>query len=114
MFDNDIHHKAQAPLAEKVICLDWRECNRNSLRGFAKVKVLAWNLVIDGVAVHSKEGRWWAQLPARPQLDKDGAVMREDNGKIKYAKILEIDDKRKAWDFSDAVIEAVKVKAAVQ
>jgi hypothetical protein len=108
----DTHCKAQAPLSEKVICLDWRPCERGTLRGFAKIKVASWALVIDGVALHQKEDRQWAQLPARPQIDKDGTVLREDNGKVKYAKIMEIDDKRVAWDFSDAVVAAVARKVA--
>jgi hypothetical protein len=69
-------------------------------------------LILDGVAVHEKEGRDWAQLPARPQINKDGDVIREDDGKIRYAKIMEFDDKRKSWDFSDEVVAAVKRKTA--
>jgi hypothetical protein len=112
MFGNNIHHTAQAPLSEKVICLDWRPCDRNTLKGFARVKIPSWGLIIDGVAVHAKEGRSWAQLPARPQIDKDGNIIREDDGKVRYAKIMEFDDKRRSWDFSDAVIEAVERKTA--
>ena len=102
MSDSNIHDRAQAPLSSErlvVICLDWRECNRNTLKGFAKIKIPAWGLILDGIAVHEKEDRSWAQLPARPQLDKEGTVLREDDGKIKYAKIMEFDDKRKSWDF---------------
>jgi hypothetical protein len=114
MFDSNIHHTAQAPLSEKVICLDWRPCNRNTLRGFAKIKIPAWGLILDGVAVHTKEDKSWAQLPARPQIDKDGNVIREDDGKIRYAKMIEFDDKRKAWEFSDEVVAAVGRKVAAQ
>ena len=112
MFDSNIHHAAQAPLSEKIIVLDWRPCERNTLKGFCKIKIPAWGLVIDGVAIHRKEDRQWAQLPARPQVDKDGNIIREDDGKIRYAKILEFTDKRKAWDFSDEVVAAVAWKVA--
>jgi len=87
-------------------------CERNTLKGFARVKISTWGVILEGVAIHSKDGRSWAQLPARPQLDKDGGVIREDDGKVRYAKIMVFDDKRKAWDFSDAVVEAVKIKTA--
>ena len=110
----ETHREAQAPLPETIVVLDWRPCVRNTLQGFAKIKVPAWGLTIDGVGIHKKEDRSWAQLPARPQIDSAGNVLREDTGKVKYAKILEIDDKRRAWDFSDAVVAAVKKKAAAQ
>jgi hypothetical protein len=112
MFDSNIHAKMQAPLSEKIICLDWRPCNRNTLRGFARIKIPAWGLILDGLAVHEKEGRQWAQLPARPQLDKDGNVLREDDGKVRYAKIMEFDNKARAYSFSDEVVAAVARKAA--
>src|SRR5262245_36266553 len=99
--NSNIHYEAQAPLETDIICLDWRPCNRNTLRGFAKVKIPAWGLILDGLAVHEKEGRQWAQLPARPQVDKDGNVLREDDGKIRYAKIMEFADKEAGWKFSD-------------
>jgi hypothetical protein len=108
MFDTSIHTAAQAT----VICIEWRPCERNTLRGFAKIKIPAWSLVIDGVAIHKRDDRQWAQLPSRPQIDKDGTLMREDDGKVKYAKIMEIDDKAKAWAFSDEVVAAVARKVA--
>jgi hypothetical protein len=111
-----IHDAAQAPLSKVIVvdCLEWRPCERNTLRGFAKVKVVPWGLVLDGVAVHKKNDRQWAQLPSRPQLDKDGVAMRDESGKIKYAKMIEIDGKREAWAFSDAVVAAVARKAGAQ
>jgi hypothetical protein len=112
----DVHYRAQAPiqapLSEKIICLEWRPCERNTLRGFAKIKVVSWSLIVDGVAIHEKNDRKWAQLPGRPQLDKDGNALKDENGKVKYAKILEIDDKRVSWEFSEAVVQAVGRKMA--
>jgi|SRR6516164_619821 hypothetical protein len=110
----DVHCAAQAPLTETIVVLDWRPCVRNTLQGFAEIKVPAWGLTIDGVAIHKKEDHAWAQLPARPQIDREGNILREDDGKIKYAKVMEIDDKRKAWEFSDSVVAAVRRKAAAQ
>src|SRR6516165_5882284 len=95
----DIHDYAQSPNFQIVKCLEWRPCERNTLRGFAKIEVPAWSLIMDGVAVHPKEGRQWAQLPSRPQIDKEGTVLRDDDGKVKYAKILEFADKKAAWAF---------------
>jgi hypothetical protein len=92
-----------------IECLEWRPVERNTLKGFPKLRVPAWNLILDGVAVHSKNGRAWAQLPARPQLDADGKAVRdEDSGKIKYAKILEFTDRSHSDAFSDGVVDAVR------
>jgi hypothetical protein len=110
---NDLHHAAQAPLSE-IVVIDWHPCLKNTLQGFAKIKVPAWGLTIDGVGIHKKDDRAWVQLPARPQIDKEGNVLREDDGKIRYAKVLEIDDKRAAWDFGDRVVEAVRRKVAAR
>ena len=109
-----IHEYAQSPTEPGVICIEWRPVNRNTLRGFAKIKVPAWHLVMDGVAVHERDGRSWAQLPARPQIDKEtGQVIREGD-KIAYAKVLEFTDKQVANRFSDAVVAAIKDKVAAK
>jgi hypothetical protein len=110
---SDMQTAAQAE-TKNIDVLEWRACERNTLLGFAKIKVNSWGLVIDGVAIHKKNDRKWAQLPSRPQIGKDGTVMKDEAGKSKYAIILEFDDKRRAWDFSDAVVAAVARKAAQQ
>jgi hypothetical protein len=109
-----IHRQAQAPLnieddpSERIICLEWRPCERNTLRGFAKVTIPAWHLTIDGVAVHESHGHKWAQLPARPQLSPAGDLVREANGKIRYARILNFSDKRAERLFSEWCVNAVE------
>jgi hypothetical protein len=111
----DSHYQAQAPLSPKVTCLEFRPCQRGTLRGFAKIKIVPWSLVVDGVALHAKGDRQWAQLPSRPQLDREGNTLRDETtGKVKYAPIMEIDDKRLSWALSDAIIEAVARKAVAQ
>ena len=106
---------AQAPLNANVVCLEFRPCDKGTLKGFAKIEVPAWGLVLDGVAVHDRGDRAWAQLPARPQLGPDGAALRDEaTGKVKYCKIMEFTDKRKAYPFSDEVVAAVQKKRAAQ
>src|SRR5262245_29456004 len=93
-----------------VACLDFRPLERNTLKGFAKIKIGPWCLVLDGIAIHEKNGRRWAQLPDRPQLPQDGQVLRDDTGKINYAKVMEFTDRGVADRFSAAVVEAVERK----
>jgi hypothetical protein len=88
--------------------MDFRPLQRNTLLGFAKVRVPTWNLIFDGVAIHEKDGRTWAQLPARPMLDAVGDVVKEDDGKTKYMRMAWFDDREAADRFSAAVVEAVR------
>jgi hypothetical protein len=89
-----------------VAIVEWRPCERGTLHGFCRVKVNAWHLTIDGIAIHEKDGRRWAQLPARPQLNANRELER-DGDKVKYAKILWFDEREVADRFSAAVVEAV-------
>jgi hypothetical protein len=90
-----------------VECIDFRPLERNTLRGFAKIRVPDWNLIFDGVAIHEKDGRTWAQLPARPMLDANGYAVQNDAGKIQYARMSWFDDREAGDRFSAAVIAAV-------
>jgi hypothetical protein len=94
--------------------VSWRSVERGSLKGFAKIRVPQWKLVIDDVAVHSLNGKSWAALPARPVLDPSRQVVRDDSGKVKYAKTLYFDDRATADRFSAAVLEAVKKHAGAE
>jgi hypothetical protein len=106
-----IHRQAQAPLddpSERIVCIEWRPCERGTLRGFAKISIPKWRLTMDGCAVHERDGRKWAQLPARPQLDPSGNLVREPNGKIRYARILSFADRETERLFSDHIVSAVE------
>ena len=88
--------------------LEWRAVPRNTLLGFAKIRVPEWRMTFDGVAVHEKDGRRWAQLPSRPVLDGDRELVKESDGKIKYAPVMEFDDREISNRFSAAVCKAVE------
>jgi hypothetical protein len=90
-----------------INCTAWREMRRNTLRGFAKIKIEELRLVVNEIAIHESNGRPWAALPARPWV-KDGAVITDDSGKIKYAPLFEFDNAVVRSAFSDAVIAAVR------
>jgi hypothetical protein len=50
----------------------------------------------------------WASPPARPMVNRDGTVLKDDAGKIRYQSLVEFSSKavRTAW--SDAVVEALR------
>jgi len=88
-----------------VTILDWKAIERNTLRGFAKVKLGA--LVIFDVALHTKNGTSWAQLPAKPQITREGTVRTNADGKAQYTPILEWDNRDSANRFSASVVAAI-------
>lgn len=60
---------------------------RGTLRGFASIAFVDLHMVVQEIAIHEKNGKSWAQPPARPWL-KDGVAVKGDNGKIIYSPPL--------------------------
>ena len=92
----------------KAVCLEWRAMRRSTLLGFAKVQLGA--LIINDVAVNTSNGKTWANLPSKPQINREGEVIRDSDGKTKYARILEWSTRQSSDNFSEAVIAAVEEK----
>ena len=90
-----------------IVCEKWTPRRSNTLHGFADVLLERTHLRIHDVALHEKNGRRWAQLPGRPMIDRDGVALRDENGKTKYARILEFETREASDDFSRACIAAV-------
>jgi hypothetical protein len=89
-----------------VVCADWRPLHRNTLRGFARIRIAELDLTIHDVAVHQKGERTWAQLPSKPWI-RDGQLITGDDGKIQYSPILEFDRREVREAFSQRVVAAV-------
>ena len=64
----------------QVSLTDWRPLRRNSLLGFASIRVGA--LLIKDVTLHSNKGKRWAGLPAKPRINAGGEIMKDERGKI--------------------------------
>ena len=91
-----------------VTLLSWRPLNRNSLRGFASVRVGA-ALKVNDVAVHRhSHGKAWAQVPSKPVLTSDGTTKKSPDGKVVYSPMLEWMDRGASDRFSEAVIAAIE------
>jgi hypothetical protein len=89
-----------------ITCDDWRALRRNTLRGFASIKITELHLTIRDVAVHEKGERRWAQLPARPQI-KDGIAVTDAAGKVQYFPVMTFEGRGVADAFSAAVCAAI-------
>jgi hypothetical protein len=90
-----------------VRCKRFKPLVRNTLRGFADVFIVELKLTISDIAVHTKAGKCWAQLPAKPQV-RDGALVKGDDGKIQYIPIMQWDSRAVSDAFSRAAVAAVR------
>ena len=98
----------QSPMP--VAILTWKPLARNTLRGFASIRLGA-SLKISDVTIHRHEnGRCWASFPSKPVLAPDGTVKKGDNGKPMYTPIIEWDSKAAADRFSASVIGALEAE----
>ncbi len=87
--------------------LDWRPMPRNSLLGFAKVE-FPYGLVINDVTILKGERGPWASPPSKPMVSRDGAVLKGDDGKLRYVAMIEFASKEIRTRWSSSVIEAMR------
>ena len=87
--------------------LDWRPLRRNSLLGFAKVELPSGMVIADVTVLNGERGPW-ASPPSKPMLDRDGIVLRDEKGKIRYQPIIEFTSKAIRDRFSDQVTAALR------
>jgi hypothetical protein len=88
-------------------CVGWRPLRRNTLAGFAQIRIVDMRLTVADVALHKGESRW-AALPAKPIVDRDGIAKRDPStGKIAYQPLFEFDAAAVRSAFSEAAVAAV-------
>jgi hypothetical protein len=92
-------------MALTIECQEFKPFAKNTLRGFATIKIAEMRLRIKDVAVHVKNDSQWAAVPAKPQI-KNGAVVTKD-GKAQYTPIIEFESRDVGNAFSRAVVDAV-------
>ena len=93
--------------ASSFIVEDCKPLARNSLRGFARVRLPS-GMILRDVAIHAKNASAWAAPASKPMIDRNGMVMKDQGGKIKYAPIIEFTSKVLRDKFSKAVIDALR------
>lgn len=86
--------------------LDWRPVRRGALRGFATI-ALPSGMILRDVPIFGAAAGSRAGAPAKPMIGRDGATMRDDDGKVRYSPIVEFTDRSAQDRFSRAVLDAL-------
>src|SRR4051794_18520711 len=86
--------------------VDWKPLVSGALLGRAAVEING--LIIADIGVFAHNGSRWTQLPAEPQRDLDGQLVRDDRGKVKYRRRLTWQSRSLQEWFREAVIAAIE------
>jgi hypothetical protein len=95
-------------------CLSFKPITKNTLRGFAKVRINELGLVIGDVTLHQKNTSRWASLPAKPQMHDGALVSDPHTGRLAYVAVLEFETREARDIFSMAVWNAVAKVAVLE
>jgi hypothetical protein len=86
---------------------DWRPLRKNRLLGFCKAE-FASGLIIGDITVLTSERGPWASPPSKPMVDRNGVVLKDEAGKIRYSPFIEFTSKEIRNRWSSAVIQAMR------
>jgi hypothetical protein len=103
------HRPNADPPRPKMRLLHWHGVGKGALRGRAKVR-LPGGLEISDIAIFSKNGRIWAQLPAHAMRDAEGRALTDDRGKTRYSSPIRWSTKALQDRFSEAVIAIIRAE----
>jgi len=95
-------------MKHSIDCIGFKLLRKGTLVGFADIVVRELKLTIRDVALHRKGESRWVSPPGRPWI-KDGELIHEPDGRIKYAKILEFETSEVQQAFSAAVLDAYDI-----
>ena len=86
---------------------NFKPLRSNTLFGFATIVLPELHLRILDATVHESHGKRWIGLPAKPQIDRDGAARRDARGKVAYTAVLQFTDREVGDAFSARALEAL-------
>jgi hypothetical protein len=94
----------------RVRLLAWKSVKKNSLCGFASVLVSPPGARFHDCPVHVSHGKAWCALPSKPQIDSDGRLRKDNNGKTQYVPVVEWDSRELRDRFSRAVVQLIRTR----
>ena len=94
-------------MSNSFVAANWRPLRKGSLIGFVSVSMPS-GITIHEISILETNGRFWASPPSKPMIDRNGVVMIDDNGKRRFAPIVEFTTREIRSRWSDAVVEALR------
>lgn len=96
-----------ASLPPAVIVEEFTAIARNTLRGFARIRMPS-GLIFHDVAIHQKGDSAWAAPASKVQVTRDGNTIRSGDGKLAYSPVVTFASRDLRDRFSKAVVDAMR------
>jgi hypothetical protein len=87
---------------------DFVKIERNTLRGFAKVRTPS-GIIFHDVAIHRQADTAWASPASKPLLNRDGQHLKDASGKAQWTPIVSFSSRDLRDKFSAAVLDALRI-----
>jgi hypothetical protein len=94
-------------MTASITISDWKPRVSGTLRGFCTAHLPS-GMILHEVALHQRNGAWWASPASKPMLSKDGTALRDEAGKVRYSPIVSFTDKQTRDRLSHAVVDALR------
>jgi hypothetical protein len=91
--------------------LDWKPAQPSQSRlllGRATTELN--DLVINDIAIFERDGRRWSQMPSEPARNRDGQIVKDEHGKIRYRTPLRWSTRELQDRFSRALITKIEAQ----
>jgi hypothetical protein len=98
------------PPARQLRLVGFQPKIKGALRGFCTVELLPLGLRIIDCPVLVSRGKAWCALPSKPQIDSEGRLRKDINGKAQYVALVEWASRELRDRFSNAVIELIRAR----
>jgi hypothetical protein len=91
-----------------ILISDWKPRLSGTLRGFCTVHLPS-GLTLHEVSVHTRDGSWWVMPASKPMISKDGAALRDADGRIRYSPIVSFESRQARDRFNAGVLDALRL-----
>lgn len=96
---------ALTPVAPMMVAiLETRLIQKGAL--VASLKISIGKLILHDVSILCANEKAWAAPPSKPQIGRDGVVVKDQNGKTRYVPVVEFADGEARARFSAGVVAA--------